>query len=305
MVNRLPVLAPDVKEMLNQWRPTTWDDFDVWILDPLLPTIRGWVEQAKPGNAVQTRGFLLAASGMAVWAYQSFGNIDQTVVFHPSNIEQWTMTVCADRSMRWREVTRSRLRTLGKVVNPDGFPAPTRKVGKQQIARPYTTLDEKVFRLMCGLPGRTNRSQRLWICCGSLGAGLRGNEITAARTSDIENVGGERLAMRVRGRNRRLVPIRNAYTDLVRAATDASVTDRFFPTNGRNGIYETARRLDPALSFRRARSTWLLAHLTAGTSLAVLRMIAGPLSANTLDGLLPFATNSLDEETAALGALGA
>ena len=39
-------------------------------------------------------------------------------------------------------------------------------------------------------------------------------------------------------------------------------------------------------------STWLVAHLTAGTSLAVLRMIAGPLSANTLDGLLPFATNS-------------
>ena len=37
----------------------------------------------------------------------------------------------------------------------------------------------------------------------------------------------------------------------------------------------------------------------------MLRMIAGPLSANTLDGLLPFATNSLDEETAALGALGA
>ena len=305
MVKRLPVLAPDVIEMLNQWRPTTWDDFDVWTLEPLLPTIRGWVEQVKPGTAAKTRQFLLAASGMAMWAYQSFGNIDPTVVFHPSNIEQWAIGVCADRSMRWREVTRSRLRTLGQVVNPDGFPAPTRKVGKQQIARPYTTLDEKVFRLMCGLPGRTNRSQRLWICCGSLGAGLRGNEIAAARTSDLENVGGERLAMRVRGQNRRLVPIRNAYTDLVRAATKASVTDRFFPTNGRNGIYETARRFDPALSFRQARSTWLLAHLTAGTPLAVLRMIAGPLSANTLDGLLPFATNSLDEETAALGALGA
>ena len=48
-----------------------------------------------------------------------------------------------------------------------------------------------------------------------------------------------------------------------------------------------------------------MAHLTAGTPLGVLRMIAGPLSATTLDGLMPFATNSLDEETAALGALGA
>ena len=103
MVNRPPVpLAPDVKEMLNRWRPTTWDDFDVWTLEPLLPTIRGWVEQAKPGTAAKTRQFLLAASGMAMWAYQSFGNIDPTVVFHPSNIEQWAIEVCADRSMRWR-----------------------------------------------------------------------------------------------------------------------------------------------------------------------------------------------------------
>ena len=104
-------------------------------LEPLLPTIRGWVEQVKPGTAAKTRQFLLAASGMAMWAHQSFGNIDPTVVFHPSNIEQWTIGVCADRSMRWREATRSRLRTLGQVVNPDGFPAPTAE-GGQATDRP-------------------------------------------------------------------------------------------------------------------------------------------------------------------------
>ena len=290
---------------LEQWRPINWSQSDLRTLEPLMPTIRGWVEQAKPGTAAKTRRFLLAASGMAVWAYRSFGNIDPTVVFHPSNIEQWSIEVCADRSMRWREVTRSRLRTLGQVVNPDGFPAPTRKVGKQQIARPYTTLEEKVFRLVYRLPGPANRSQRLWIACGSLGAGLRGNEIAAAHTSDIEKLGDGRLAVRVRGRNRRLVPIRTDYTDLARAATNASVTDRFVPTDARNIVHNTVSKLEPRLSLRRARSTWLLAHLTVGTPLAVLRMIAGPLSANTLDGLLPFATNSLDEETAALGALGA
>ena len=102
------------------------------------------------------------------------------------------------------------------------------------------------------------------------------------------------------------MPIRNAYTDLVRAATNASATDRFVPTDARNGIVHD-HRLEgsiPALSLRRARSTWLVAHLTAGTPLGVLRMISGPLSANTLDGLLPFATNSLDDETAAMGVLG-
>ena len=304
MVKPAP-LGADVKDLLERWRPTNWDDSDMRTLEPLLPTIRGWVEQAKPGNADQTRRFLLAASGIAVWAYQSFGNIDPTVVFHPSNVEQWSIEVCADRSMRWREVTRSRLRTLGQVVNPEGWPSPTRKVGTQQIAQPYTTLEEKVFRLVYRLPGPANRSQRLWIVCGSLGAGLRGVEIAAAHTSDIETLGNGRLAVRVRGNNPRLVPIRTDYTDLARAATNASATDRFVPTDARNIVHNAVSKLEPRLSLPRARSTWLVAHLLAGTSLAVLHKIAGPLSANTLDGLLPFATNTLDEETAALGALGA
>ena len=291
--------------VLEQWRPINWSQSDLRTLEPLLPTIRGWVEQAKPGTAAKTRRFLLAAAGMAVWAYRSFGNIDPTVVFHRSNIEQWAIEVCADRSMRWREVTRSRLRTLGQVVNPDGFPAPTRKVGRQQIARPYTTLEEKAFRLVYRLPGPANRSQRLWIVCGSLGAGLRGNTIAAARTSDIENIGDGRLAVRVRGNNPRLVPIRTDYTDLARAATNASATDRFVPTNARNIVHTTVSKLEPRLSLPRARSTWLVAHLLAGTSLAVLRKIGGPLSANTLDGLLRYTVTAIDDETAALGALGA
>ena len=43
---------------------------------------------------------------------------------------------------------------------------------------------------------------------------------------------------------------------------------------------------DTALSLRRARATWLTAHLEAGTPLPVLREVAGPLSAATLDDLL-------------------
>ena len=291
--------------MLERWRPIKWSESNLRILEPLLPTVRSWVEQAKPGTATKARRFLLAASGMAVWAYQSFGNIDPTVVFHPSNVETWAMGVCVDRSLRWRESTRSRLRTLGQVVNPDGWPAATPKVGRQPIAQPYTTLEEKVFRLVCGLPGRANRSQRLWIVCGSLGAGLRGVEIAAAHTRDLESIGDGRLAVRIRGNNPRLAPIRKNYTDLARAATSASATDRFLPTDGGDVVHTTARRLRPALSFRRARSTWLVAHLTAGTPLGAMLKISGPLATSTLDELLPFASDALDEQTAAMGALGA
>jgi len=241
----------------------------------------------------------------SVGALRSFGNTDPTVVFHPSNIEQWTMSVCADRSMRWRQTTRSRLRALGRIVNPEGWPSPARKVGRQQIAQPYTTPEERVFRLAGRLPGGANRSLRMWIVCGSLGAGLRGPEIASIRTSDIENLGDGRLAVRVRGRPSRLVPIRKDYTDLARAAAGASATDRLVPPDSSDVVHTTARRLSPALSFRRARSTWLVAHLVAGTPLGPLRKISGPLALSTLDELLPFATDAVDEQTAALGGLGA
>jgi len=37
----------------------------------------------------------------------------------------------------------------------------------------------------------------------------------------------------------------------------------------------------------------------------VLRNISGPVALSTLDDLLPFATDRVDENTAAMGALGA
>ena len=296
---------PDVTEVLERWRPANWNEGDLQILGPILPTIRGWVKQMNLHDAHQTRRFLLAASGVAVWAVRSFGNADPTVVFHPLNVEAWTMTVRRDKSLRWREVTRGNLRSLGRVVNPDGWPPPTQQVGKHDIARPYTTVEERIFRLAYRLPGPADRSKRMWIVCGSLGAGLRGVEIAATRTSDLESIADGRWAVRIRGRHPRLVPIRTAYTDLTRAAADASPTERFVPTDARNVVHTTVSRVDPRLSLRRARSTWLVAHITAGTPLPVLRRVAGPLSLNTLNGLLDHIVTFMDDDTAALGALSA
>ena len=67
-------------------------------------------------------------------------------------------------------------------------------------------------------------------------------------------------------------------------------------------------RVDPGaerLSLRRARSTWLAAHLVAGTPLPALRAIAGRLSAYRLDMLLAALGDSLDAEAAAVQGLRA
>ena len=294
--------ASEVVALLERWRPATWSQDDLRDLEALLPQIREWVEQMEPRDVEQAAWFLRAASGIALWSLRSYGNTDPAVVFHPSNVELWAMQVCSGKSIRWREAIRSRLRSLGRVVNAEGWPAPTRQVGRQKVARPYSRVEERVFRLAGGLPRRINRSQRMWIVSGSLGAGLQGIEIGAARVGDLGRLGNGRLAIQVRGRNPRLVPIRNAYTDLAAAAADTSPTDRLIPKSGRNTVHTAASRLSPSLSLRRARSTWLAAHLVSGTPLAMLRRVAGPLSLNTLDGLVEHVVTSIDDETAAVGA---
>ena len=159
------------------------------------------------------------------------------------------------------------------------------------------------------LPGRTNRVARMWVAGGSLGAGLTGRELVAARTGDLVEIADGRLAVQTRGRLPRLVPIRGVYTELVWEAIGDTSGGWFVTSESNTVVHSIAERLDrgngKGLSLRPARSTWLLAHIVAGTSLDVIRHVAGSLSGNTLTELLQYTNHTLDDETAALGALGA
>ena len=59
------------------------------------------------------------------------------------------------------------------------------------------------------------------------------------------------------------------------------------------------RRVYPdaeSLSLRRARNTWLVAHLRANTPLPALRRLAGRLSHRTLEALYQHVSDELTEE---------
>ena len=152
----------------------------------------------------------------------------------------------------------------------------------------------------------------LWVAAASCGAGMRGPEIGAAETSDLHETAEGRLVVRVRGSDARLVPIRASWTDTARRAIQlvqdrSEPCRRFIPAQDRNAPARAANRLrvgDDSLSLRRARATWLTAHLAAGTPLPVLREVAGPLSAATLDDLLA-ATPAVTAEQAVTEALRA
>ena len=141
---------------------------------------------------------------------------------------------------------------------------------------------------------------------------MRGPEIRATETGDLTEIQADRLAVQVRGRDARLVPIRACWTDTTRqvlavARLRPERCARFIIPQDRNAAARAANRTrigNTALSLRRARATWLTAHLEAGTSLPALREVAGPLAAVTRDDLLR-ATTDVSPERAVTEALRA
>ena len=109
---------------------------------------------------------------------------------------------------------------------------------------------------------------------------------------------GGRFAIRV---DDQLIPIRAPYTELARRIK-GSAGDTFVTAKNRSAVSTIARRIKDSngdgLSLRRARVTWIAAHLVVATPLAALRKLAGPLGGPTLTALLDYTSSELDPEEA-------
>ena len=285
---------------------------DQQTLDVVLPLARSWVLAAAPVDAHSARRMLRAVTGMLVWADSVIGTTDKETVLCPDNVELWVMHVHRGRSRMWRHVTRAALRHVGRANNPDGWPTVPVPIRRAGVAEAYDAAAEETFKLAADLMCGVDRPAGLWVTAGSLGAGMSGVELAAARVGDVTELAAG-LVIGVRGRNPRLVPVRRAWTVTVADAVDAAgsvggVESRFVTARGRNAVHGLVQRLAPvggeALSLSRARSTFLAAHLTACTPLPVLRMFAGPVSMNTLDELAGVAGGRLDPVAVCLRGLG-
>ena len=166
---------------------------------------------------------------------------------------------------------------------------------------PYSPRDENLFALDAVMPGPPHRAARMWTFAGAFGLGFNGTELAASGPQDLAEMPGGGLAVGVGGRNARVVPVRAVYTEMVREAAQATTGGRFISGTACN-VHNIASRLGPGdsgLMLRRARSTWLAAHIKAGTPLAALRIIAGPVGVRNLDGLVAHVGAGLSAQDAA------
>ena len=307
-----PATPPEVGAVITAWVPRSVRAADPAVLAAVMSVVRCLVAAVGPKTPMAARRLLWALAPSGVWSHQTVGAFTAADI-NPRNVEVWVTVINRRRPQGWRNASRAALRQVGRTVNPQKWPDQPDEVGRPPACAAYHPAEEAEFIGAVTLPGPDEPVLRLWVGAASCGAGMRGPEIGAAETSNLREVGGGRLAVQVRGSDARLVPIRACWTSAVRQAVSlvsqrSEPCDRFIISTDRNAAARAANSVSigsARLSLRRARATWLTAHIVAETPLPVLRRIAGPLSAVTLDDLLAATGHTISPEQAVIKGLRA
>ena len=298
--------AAEVERVLAIFVPASVRYEDPAIVAEVMSAVRECVSAAKPHDALSARQMMWALAPMLVSLRRRLGSLD-VAMLNDRNVEAWVNTTNKHKTNGWRHLARTCLRRVGRAVNPHGFTR-SKKIGRSPIAQPYTEEIEGVFGQVAEIPRpEGNQAGRLWVVGAGFGAALNGVELSAAETGDLHERGNGRLVIEVRGHRPRRVPIRACWTETVRQAAllaqerEGRSSARFIRSRSKNAVSGIAGSLDfgqGGLNLRRARTTWLTAHLLAGTSLPSLRIIAGSLSAQTLIELIDLAVVGVDPDAA-------
>ena len=312
-----PELKPEVARAIANYRPRYPSPEEEAALPEVLPTVRRWVTAMMPTSKTTATTLMSKSAIFARWGLDALGTLDETVLMTDHNVEHFSRHVNAHRTNRWQHNTRTHLRRVARVVNPDGWPLTSRPIPHYRIvAPPYTPREEQRFIDAALMPGRRRRSARIWMVCASAGSGMTGGEAALSVRDDVVQLPKGRFAVHVRGSWPRLVPVRERYGDLVREVlltTEASGDGRLIP-GSRHAVFHLARNLMgdfrsypgyPGFVLVRARHTWLVAHMLANTPTWALRALSGRVSHQTLEWLDDYIADGRDPKQALKLGMGA
>ena len=289
--------------------PRLHRDEDPEVLDAVMPTARQYVTAAKPRDPREVRRFMRPVVGLLVSRIKDGETLDPEIDLDPDTIDYYVNDTCADAGRGLRHDWQRVLTLAGQAVVPRLHPAKRRGVGKRRPADSYPFHEEEAFLTVAGLRCDLGWPGDAWVVVAVIGAGMNGTEARAAHPSDLFDLDDGRLAVRVKGRNARVVPIRKPYVDLAHAVREAADDGPFIAAPGPTAINRAASRIavdgGPSLSLTRGRLTWLKAHLVAGTRWPALRRIAGPVTMEICSHLLREAAAEISDEEALIEGLRA
>jgi len=206
-------------------------------------------------------------------------------------IEAFCVAGLAGRASSTRGTCRSALyRLAGAVHGPPGRRATPFAGAGAPV--PYSPAERaELAAAAAAQRDQAKRSSALTMIVFGIGAGLRPGELVALRGGDVARH-GRKVLVQVTGPAARAVPVTAGYAgragELARRAGGGFVFRpgpaergyKNFVTNFARGL--AADPAAPALSLRRARSTFICGHLAAGTPVGVLLAVTGIAGAGSL-----------------------
>ena len=299
-----------VMDDLDEYLPKCIMNEDQETIDTIMSVALPVIEATNSTNYRQAQMRLQMFVTMLLHVHRYEDDMDLDTILVSDYIEHYIAVEKEDESDAWQRTHRSVLRGIARDANPQAWPVKPKNLKSVRVAAAYTEDEESDFRLAGELACHRGQIDKAFTVVGSLGLGLTGADIQAVEATHVAELIDGRLAVWVDNKKGSLlVPVREAYTTLMMEVLDRVGSGRFIHQKYENAAHNIASRIVVEglgrFSTSRGRSTWITAHLLAGTSMAALRTIAGPLAGNTLVGLMEAASKGLTPEEAALQGLRA
>lgn len=251
--------------------------------------VRESVTSFGPQTTGVARNYLAAVAKFAHWMWQSTGaDLDPEQVFRPNSVGRFMHEVMRRHSKHYQYQTAQRLAIL--VAHFSGTAPARQTLADAQASHPYTDRQLVTFRSSAARRTTAERRRNAHTLLGlGAGAGLRAEEIAAARVGDII-IDDDNVQVTVTGRYPRTVPVRADWTRSLRTGIDGRPGEEFAFTGYRLPGY-AARVIhqfgidDPGEdtpSATRLRATWIVGLLNARVPLDLVLKLAGLAEAVSL-----------------------
>jgi len=241
------------------------------------------------------RRCIRALTYLASWCVDQHVALDVEHVLDPDTVERYCIEVLSGTDAAVSRV-RGELRRLGRTLTAttpwEPLPAP---LSRTKLPSPYcraelAVIERDIARQATKL--RRTTAQAMWLL--GLGAGLDGRWNTKVRGTAVKNVGGL-VVVEVSDPAARRVVVRAAYAtallELAAAAGEGLLIGERKVSKNSSSEFAADIIIDQgriAFTPARLRSTWLVAHLEAGTQLPTLLQAAGMRTFGSLGDLLGF-----------------
>ena len=259
-----------------------------------------------PVNEDEAARYISAVAWLTMWSVEPGGlPLDRAIIFSAANRRRFLERGYTSRGAESRVGISYLLeRIASDLLTFDPARPGVRATKPTEPFAPYSSTEIARFRSQT-MTRSTALKRARWRALLTLGAGLAlsASEIMSAQVPDVED-NGDHLVMHVGGGQRSVVCLAAWESELRTLLNDPEVDTFLYPkiVRPKNPAFQAAQFIgiaaNPGEGFKieRLRSTWIVAHVDAGTPLVPLMEALGVKSLSTLERLAPYFARPSDDE---------